>query len=240
MRCDTERAHGPIRPSITVYSNDPAQRVTTLTLAADVTPDVVADPPSLYVGHLRRGERSENESHLYTGAAIMLRVDADNARVLQASLQPAPSGDGSQDLAVAIRPDAPVGRFSENVRIRSTSPRHPAVTVAVVGFVDGDLVVSPREISFGQVAQGETSERTLLVENQGQGLAHVTGASVSGSFARADVQTVEDGRRYRVRVALNAALPPGHFAGRIEIHTDDPAQPALRVRVSGQVRKREP
>ncbi|MGE5233110.1 MAG: DUF1573 domain-containing protein, partial [Acidobacteriota bacterium] len=59
VRCDTDQSHGRVQRSVTVYSNDPAQPVLTLTLGGEVTADAVADPPSLYVGHLRRGERSE-------------------------------------------------------------------------------------------------------------------------------------------------------------------------------------
>jgi len=236
VRCDTDQSHGRVQRSVTVYSNDPAQPVLTLTLGGEVAVDAVADPPSLYLGHLRRGERSENESRLFARAPEALRMERDGSAVLDASLQPADGG--AARLVVAVKPAAPLGRFSESVRIATSSRKHPTLKVEVVGFVDGDLVVSPRALSFGHVTAGDAVARTLLVENRGQAPAHVIGVSVAGPSARAEVETIEDGRRYEVRVVLNTSLPPGRLGGRIEIRTDHPEQPLLSVPVSGQVRKR--
>ena len=240
VRCNSDHSHGRVQRTVTVYSNDPARPVLTLTIGGEVDPDAVADPPALYLGHVRRGQRSENEARLFARAPEALRLATGGGAVLDASLQPADSAGTARSLAVAIKPDAPLGRFSETVRVATNSPKHPLLKIDVVGFVDGDLVVSPRALSFGRVTQGDAAADTLLVENRGQAPVHVTAASVAGSSARAEVQTIEEGRRYEVRVVLNTSLPPGRLNDRVEIRTDHPEQPLLRVPVSGQIRKRAP
>ncbi|MBI1817875.1 MAG: DUF1573 domain-containing protein [Deltaproteobacteria bacterium] len=132
-RCDTARLFGTTSRTITVYSNDPAQPVTTLALRGDIAVDVAADPPALYLGHVRRGARAENEARIITGRPLILRLQADQGRTLRASLLDTPTG---KILAVTIAPDAPIGRFNESVTLITSSSRHATLTVPVVGIVD--------------------------------------------------------------------------------------------------------
>src|SRR6266545_3637178 len=53
---DTTHFAGEKAKGITVYSNDPLQPVTTLTLQGEITIEVAAEPAQFYLGRLRRGE----------------------------------------------------------------------------------------------------------------------------------------------------------------------------------------
>lgn len=119
--------------TVTVYSNDPAQPVVTLTLSGTVTFDVVADPPALYLGRIARGAKNDNDVRVLTGGRFRLSVKENTNRVVRASL--APSIDGAT-VAVSIAPDAPLGRFRESVIIQTTSAKHPALSVPVIGVVE--------------------------------------------------------------------------------------------------------
>jgi hypothetical protein len=132
-RCDTARLFGTKSRTVTVYSNDPAQPVTTLVLRGDIAVDVAADPPALYLGHVRRGARAENEARIVTGRPLMLRLQADQGRTLRASLLDTLAG---KTLAMTIAPDAPLGRFSESVTLITGSSKHATLTVPIVGIVD--------------------------------------------------------------------------------------------------------
>jgi hypothetical protein len=50
---DTSRYSGEKTKSISVYSNDPAQPMTTLTLQGEILVEVEVDPPQLYFGRVR-------------------------------------------------------------------------------------------------------------------------------------------------------------------------------------------
>lgn len=133
---DTTHAAGPQRHSITVYSNDPLQPVSTLTLEAEVVAAVSADPAKLYVGHVRRGEQVASTVRLVLWEPAALGpVDVTGA-VFDAALGGATAEPPQRMLQVTIKPDAPPGRFRELVRVRTDNPRRPVVTIPVVGFVD--------------------------------------------------------------------------------------------------------
>jgi len=133
---DTARDSGRKTRTITVYSNDPAQPVTNLSLAGEVDAAVAADPPALYVGHVQRGQTPRNQVRLLVAdAALVTRAESDG-KVLDASLRTTGAGTS---LSVTIKPDAPAGRFKDMVTVRTKSPRQPVVTIPVVGVVDGGV-----------------------------------------------------------------------------------------------------
>jgi uncharacterized protein DUF1573 len=136
---DTARDFGRTPRSITVYTNDPLQPVTTLALVGNVDADVAVDPVDLYVGHLRRGEAARNSARVLAphGAVAVGPVEA-HGRVIEAALREPAAGAAARLVRIAIQKDAPVGRFKEDVVVHTNSPRRPLVTLAVTGVVDGD------------------------------------------------------------------------------------------------------
>lgn len=121
--------------TITVYSNDPAHPVTTLSLVGTIDAEVAADPPALYVGHLRRGQAAPNEVRLLGAETATLGAVDSRGRIVDASLH---TVAGGTRLRVAIKPDAPAGRFKDTVTIHTKSAQQPVVTIPIVGVVDTD------------------------------------------------------------------------------------------------------
>ena len=132
---DTAGDSGHRTRTITVYSNDPGHPVTTLSLVGTVDADVAADPPALYVGHLRRGQTAPNEVRLVTADTTTLGAVDNRSKVFDASLH---TVAGGTRLRVAIKPDAPSGRFKDTVTIHAKSGRQPVVTIPIVGVIDAD------------------------------------------------------------------------------------------------------
>lgn len=132
---DTAHDVGHKTRTITVYSNDPAHPVTTLSLVGNIDAEVAADPPGLYVGHLRRGEAAPNEVRLSATDPAALSTADTHGKVVEASLH---NVAGGTRLRVAIKEDAPLGRFKDTVTVHTKSVRQPMVAIAVVGVVDAD------------------------------------------------------------------------------------------------------
>jgi hypothetical protein len=130
---DTDGQRGSTTRTVIVYSNDPAQPVTTLALRGTIAADIIADPPELYVGHLGRGEAARSEVHLLVAGAVTVRGAEVTGRVVDAKLHAA---SGGTRLRIAIKPDAPAGRFKESVLVRTSSARRPVLTVPVIGIVE--------------------------------------------------------------------------------------------------------
>jgi hypothetical protein len=144
VTCDTSDDFGRRIRTVTVYANDPAQPVTTLALRADVEADVAADPPTLYVGHLRRGQAAPNDVRVITASAARGSVGPveTHGRVIEARLRDATTSASGQRVRVAIKPDAPLGRFKETLVVHTPQTRRPSLMIPVTGTVDGDAAAA--------------------------------------------------------------------------------------------------
>jgi len=137
---DTTREHGHQTHTITVYSNDPAQPVSTLTLVADIDAALAAEPAELYIGHIRRGRPAPNSVRLVGPNARAVSSVETTGTVLDTSLSSSPGKPPS--LRVAVKPQAPLGRFKESVLVRVPDSRQPPLAILVVGVVDADVAAA--------------------------------------------------------------------------------------------------
>jgi hypothetical protein len=136
-RFDTAAVFGPQQRTITVYSNDPAQQAVLLTLSGEVVLDVAADPPQVYLGAVPPGLPVVREVALRTGSdAVRIGVPQADTPQLVLRLDPAPDASAAAILAIGTAPNAPPGPFKAEVRLPTTSARHPVVRVAVAGTID--------------------------------------------------------------------------------------------------------
>lgn len=230
---DTTDSLGDQSRTITVYSNDPAQPVSTLTLSGRVDADVAVDPPRLYVGHVIRGQTASNSVRI-VGAAAAASVET-RGNVIAGTFSPAPPGGGSRRLQVAVKQDAPLGKFEETVALHTGNQRHPLLTVPITGIVDGDVVVSPAQLSFGVTAPGAGASLMLGLHNRGKQPVHIRAVHLTPAVGVAAVTTVRDGEDYRVTVTLSAGLHPGKISGTLDVDTDHPEQPHILVPFSARV-----
>ncbi len=133
---ETDAVFGAQRRTVTVYSNDPAQRIIMLTLTGDVELDVVADPLQVYVGAVPRGTRVSREVALLTGNEnVRIESVATDGRQLTVRLVEPTDGAMGKAFAIEIPADAQLGPFTQVVRVRTSSIRHPLLEVPVTGVV---------------------------------------------------------------------------------------------------------
>jgi len=230
---DTARASGHQSKTVSVYSNDPSQPVITLTLTGRVTAELAAEPPHLYVGHLGRGETARNGVSL-SGIAGITAVEAAG-KVIEATLISAAASDRGKHIQVRVRKSAPLGRFEDTITVHTNSARQPQLNVPVTGVVDGDIVASPAQVSFGQTTPGARASRVIELQNRGDRPIRVTAARLLPALGTVAVTLDRDGRDSRITVTLNQSIGVGRFSGILEVETDHAEQPRIEVQFSGRV-----
>jgi hypothetical protein len=228
---DTAGMAGRTTKVVTVYTSDPQAPATSLAMTGEVLADVVATPPALYLGKLRRGEATTREVLIGPGrpdgVATVTAVEHSNPS-LRATLGPRPEGAG-QRVVVALDRDTPLGRFNDTLRLSTTSSREPVVTVPVFGSVEGDVVVLPPQVTFGVARPGSVVERELFIRNRGDRPVTVTRVAVPERLASYSLAALEAGQQYRLTLRLREDLRPGKFEDTIEIFTDHPDEERIVV-----------
>jgi len=235
---DTDRLVGHSTKVVTVYTSDPDAPAAALTLTGQVSVDLVMTPNPLYLGRLRRGDLTRREVLITPGREgatyAVTAVEHPNP-ALHTTLEARTDGPG-QRLLVELDPGIPLGRFNEQVTLRTTSPRQAAMVLPVFGSVEGDVVVLPPQVTFGIARSGTTAERELVIRNRGTAPLAVTRVSVPPNLATYRLDAVQEGREYRLAVRLRDDLPPGKVEGSVEIFTDNADEPHLVVPLYAIVR----
>jgi len=139
---DTGDLSGPVVKAVTVRTDDPSAAALRLVVQGTVLADLVAEPPTLYIGEVWRGSEAARAARVHSGrpagAARVLAVSARGPFVV-----PRVQEDGAGGLSVTVRiaEDAPAGRFRDEVVVRGSGLDAPVVipVLGVVRVADGDL-----------------------------------------------------------------------------------------------------
>ncbi len=229
--CDPESSGGAQTHTVTVYSNDPAAPVRTLTLIDRQEVGLEADPPELYVGHLQRGQALVQPLQLRGGGIS----EAGTIVVSGKSIDAGRSDVSPANLRIAAKADAPLGSFTDRISVLSRITHQPLRSVPVTGTIDGPVTVSPARLHFGTVTPKTKSVRVVGVQMRGQQPLHISAVHLTPEIGAATVDTIRDGAEYRVTVTVDAGLRPGKLSAILAIDTDSPEQPHMQVPCIGRV-----
>ena len=235
---DTSRVAGRTTKVLSVYSDDPQVPVAALSLTGIVLADVTLTPNPVYLGRIRRGEAVTREVVIRPGRPLgkdMVRAVTGELSGLQTRLDVAP--DGTQRLILGLGPDVPLGRFTRELRLETTSAREPVIVLPVFGSIEGDIVVLPSQVSFGVARAGASPERRLLIRNRGLQPLTVRRVAVPDAFDYS-LRTLESGLEYQLSLKLRDDARPGTVSGEIEIFTDHPTEQRVVVPLHAVVRRR--
>ena len=129
---------------------------------------------------------------------------------------------------------APVGAITGFIDVTTTHPRQKLIQIPVSGFVRPTLFVEPDRADFGTLNLSGPRHATFQVRNFATQAIALTGAETDVPGISAQVQPVEQGRKYKVLLVLDpAAMKEGPFAGKLHVKTDNPKVPAFTVDFAG-------
>ncbi len=136
--CDTSRMMGTVRRTATIHSSDVERRAVVLTMSGEVRLDVLADPTAVYLGKVLRGERKRSALSIVLGSSGGRRVKLRGASTSGPYIGVRRNKSGVA-FDVVVDQQAPLGRFTQEVSVATSSERFPDLTVGVTGIVVEDV-----------------------------------------------------------------------------------------------------
>lgn len=127
----------------------------------------------------------------------------------------------------------PVDQFS---RVFFTDKTRPPVPLRLKGTVVWPVEFTPQNHAYFFTVKGERAQQEIVVQNNEQQPLKILSVASSNPVFRAGIQTLEDGRRYKLTVALDTALSVGKHDARITLTTDNPKYATLPIQAFAQVR----
>jgi hypothetical protein len=139
------------------------------------------------------------------------------------------------DVAVTFRLKGRSGPQHQRLHLRSTDPDRRDFRLTLVGRVRADLSLQPPMVFFGNLSSGsERSEAADLVVRSNL-TVRILNVSCPASWIEA-VREAGEGGGERIRLRTRPPLPLGLLHTVVELRTDAPEMPVLKLPVGAHVR----
>jgi Protein of unknown function (DUF1573) len=242
---DTTSFTGPIAKGVTVFTDDPGNPQIALTIRAKVEPYIAVKP-----GYARfvtvRGEAKEGDvvQTLWApdaGPMDIVKVDSPFPWIT-VKFHEAQEGERLPDIKVKqwrvdiiLSNDAPVGPIAAMVAVHTTHAKQKLVEIPVSGFIRPVIAVTPPTADMGKFEVKEAIHRSFDVRNFATEPIKVIGVDPLGPGIEANVQALEEGREYSLRLTISPNVPKGPLHTKLVLHTDSPRLPIVEVELNGTV-----
>lgn len=237
---------GPVRRTVHVHSNDPANPVIDLHVDSQIRPFVEFEPHQLLLGELDRGREHRAKARFRCGdpGAVVLEVESLTPELEVQQL--GEDEEGWRGLELRIRPDVPWGSFVGRVNVRVRGVVMPgAEPVPYIGrllvqaMMFDQLRIEPLFLSVGRAQPGVPFRaQTEIWHRQGQAFTLPVLRFEDPVPADLTVRTeplAGERRGYRVVIEGTSQVPDSPITGTLVIESDVEGEPVLRLSVLGRV-----
>ena len=239
---NTGRKQGNQKKVITVTSNDPVTPNARLFVTAVIEVEFGFDVRRLDFKQVEENESSTKPVKIVVkdpATTQVTRLETSSPHI-QATLSPAaPETDNPKEtmVDVTILPTMPPGRINETVTAHSNLISAPKATLMVVGTKLGQIDVKPDKLHFmikttDSLATQVEPQKIVLTNRSSERPSRILSARDPHNSVSAELETIEEGQRYEVTVALRPTVmdETRNLSGNIFITTDNPAQPEIKVK----------
>ncbi|QDV63395.1 MULTISPECIES: DUF1573 domain-containing protein [Crateriforma] len=169
-RFNTPTFRGKKGATLTVVIDKPYYTEVRLRVDGYIRSDMVFHPGEIDFGMINRGDSVDQSTRvLYAGRGDWQIVDVRSSQPwIQASKEEVKRSGGSVEykINVAIREDAPIGFFQNEVVVTTNDRSMPRVPLIVSGRVDAALTIAPQSLALGQLKIGQAVEERLVIRGQ--------------------------------------------------------------------------
>ena len=216
--------------TVSVQTNDPENLKISLKVKGIVKEAVVCQPDRLNFGKIVQGDTQTRQITVTAGEDEKAKVKSVESlsEYLETDLSKNPEGEG-YIVDVTLSPKAPRGRLTGQLKINTDNEHAKVITVTVNANITGEIVFTPDRVTL-IIQKGEEFEGTPLnVHKERKGAFTITKIDCDLEHVTTQIQTVEQGRRYKVQLNATDRVDIGRQSGTITLHTDSADDPEVKV-----------
>ena len=233
------KVHGTFNKRATVKTNDPDHPQMTIALAGKIISHVDIQPaPRLYLSGTY-GEQVSKELIVTSNEKkksfeiIHLSSNIDDKITYKVIPESEP---GKYKIKVWKNPKLPSLQTWGSLFVDTNSEFSPRKVVQINVATRGSIVCQPSSLNFGAVkvtvGKGAVKaiEKSLMVFKV-KGDFNIENVEFSSPDYHAEIEPLEDGKRYKVIVNFLPLAKKSNFRDEMVINTDDPREPSVRIRL---------
>ncbi len=142
------------------------------------------------------------------------------------------------DIPISLDTSSIDGPFDGEVILFLNDPVTPEMHFSFAGAVFETVELSPLPAFFVATTRNRPKEQSIeIINHESKPLSILKVEHPTERFATR-LDTIEDGRRYRLTILMSGTGPAGKHAERILVHTSSPVQPVIIVPANTWLRER--
>lgn len=243
---DTSEFPGPFNKELFVYSNDPEGDVRRIPVTTTVLPRfrfLRELPGNVIITDGTDAVKFDVFLSLGNNPMTLKSVKVAGMPALvafepwQGKLPDAELGEGAIDrkgykISVALGGSLPPGRVPITLNLETSDGVFPLITHTI--FLQSGIAALPADVYLGQL--NNTPAHTGTILSRPQIGFKITKITCDVPQIQATAEAIRGDWEYRLNIDYNGKAEPGVLSGTIKIHTNDPKQPIVEVRIRGIVR----
>ncbi len=225
--------------TINVFTNDPENKTVKLKISADVNIVLAASPNRLYFGSFKKGETPIKYITLEGKDSVKTKITKVETAGKNKSFKIDIAAEStveiqSKKIMLTALPDLKVGKLRERIIIHTDHEKIKKLTVYVNGEVKGNINIKPQYLSLGVLEKGKKVAKTIKLDASEGTSFKVLKVSSTESEIETEIETVEEGKTYRIKVSPIEGYTKNILKGDILIKTDNKEQKEIKVKFFGR------
>lgn len=237
-RFDTAGRRGPQKKMVYLFTSDPVVPTITCTLSGTLADARADGPASVYFQNVRFGQEAAQSIVLDMGEAppAVREILLENSFLKASPIADAGSQKDSElRVEITCAPTAPIGTFSDRLRIFIEGEDRPHWDIPVAGRVVGDFLWTPLRLDVGKIdSRRPPVTHTVYIHAAAGTTAAVTAADTRDGKISVTLSPIGNGRHYRLDVSPVGKGAPGQSVKDVIcIATDSKLEPLIEISFIG-------
>lgn len=230
---NTKGQRGKVAKSIRVATDDAANPVQTLTLEAEITPEVLVEPAEVQFMNVRGKTVRVEQARLKSGRNQPLRITS--AKVVGADYLSATPKQEFMDAVVEVRFDptrVPGGQLGGMAMVEATilNEKAPKITFPVRWTLMQAISTQPVGFYWNEPA-GEAYQGRVTLRQISANKFQILSVKSSNPEFQIKVSLHKPATAQEATILVPKTIKPGQYTETITFTTDDPDQPVVLVPV---------
>lgn len=239
------RLSGKFRKSITITTNDPANRDLRLNLEGTAKQHVDVLPGNAVFGKVSADDSHERVIKIVSNIETPLKIKLDETSKPPFTFELKEVAEGKEfELRVKMTPPFPPGTQYAKVNLETNIEERKSIPVVANATVPDRLDISPPQIVVSPIDGVPTDNNTRLrpvrLTNYGKTPVHILEGVSDDPDLKVQVNEQTPGKAYIINVEMPANYNPPDGGRMITLKTDDTERPLIQIPVQGRtIRKAE-
>jgi hypothetical protein len=240
-----------IEKTIVVISSDNKNPAFQLSFRIDVQKVIQVEPSPLQLGEVTRGAAAKSRVYVKLLKIEDLTITGflDKPEYLDATWEKATAPDGTPALAidVTLTEKAPTGYVTAELKAQTNHPKLAVIPIQVYAQVRSEVVfdtgnqISRERLDFGVLTSGQAATKEIVVKNGNPAVPYVMKSveieSQYKDFFKVEIEPVEVGLHYKIKVTALETLTARFFRGTLKVQADHPDLKSKPIDFHGWVKK---